>query len=47
MTNAILNVPEPKNEPVYDYAPGSPERAGAPGYHPRHAGAGDRNSRSS
>jgi 1-pyrroline-5-carboxylate dehydrogenase len=27
MTNAILKVPTPKNEPVWDYAPGSPERA--------------------
>jgi 1-pyrroline-5-carboxylate dehydrogenase len=27
MVNSALKVPEPKNEPVYDYAPGSPERA--------------------
>ncbi len=27
MANAIVNVPEPKNEPVYNYAPGSPERS--------------------
>jgi 1-pyrroline-5-carboxylate dehydrogenase len=27
MTNAILKVPTPMNEPVWDYAPGSPERA--------------------
>ena len=26
MSNAILNVPAPRNEPVYDYAPGTPER---------------------
>jgi 1-pyrroline-5-carboxylate dehydrogenase len=26
MTNAILNVPIPKNEPIWGYAPGSPER---------------------
>ncbi len=26
MSNAIVNVPEPVNEPVYDYAPKSPER---------------------
>ncbi len=26
MPNAIVNVPEPRNEPVRDYAPGSPER---------------------
>ena len=26
VSNAILNVPEPKNEPVYSYAPGTPER---------------------
>jgi len=26
MTNAILNVPIPKNEPIWSYAPGSPER---------------------
>ncbi len=27
MSNAIFKVPEPKNEPVLQYAPGSPERA--------------------
>ena len=27
MTNAIYNVPATKNEPVYSYAPGSPERS--------------------
>ena len=27
MSNAIFKVPEPKNEPVFSYAPGSPERA--------------------
>jgi 1-pyrroline-5-carboxylate dehydrogenase len=27
MSNAIFRVPEPKNEPVLQYAPGSPERA--------------------
>src|SRR6186713_2270214 len=27
MTNAISIVPEPRNEPVRSYAPGSPERA--------------------
>ncbi|MEW5702361.1 MAG: L-glutamate gamma-semialdehyde dehydrogenase [Candidatus Zixiibacteriota bacterium] len=27
MLNAIIQVPEPKNEPVKSYAPGSPERA--------------------
>lgn len=27
MNNAVLQVPKPVNEPVYDYAPGSPERA--------------------
>ena len=27
MSNAILNVPAPRNEPVYDYAPKSPERS--------------------
>ena len=27
MPNAVVNVPEPTNEPVRDYAPGSPERA--------------------
>ncbi|MDQ4065590.1 MAG: aldehyde dehydrogenase family protein, partial [Actinomycetota bacterium] len=27
MTNALARVPPPKNEPVKDYAPGSPERA--------------------
>ncbi len=27
MSNAILNVPAPRNEPVYDYTPGSPERS--------------------
>ena len=27
MSNAILSVPPPRNEPVYDYAPGSPERS--------------------
>ncbi|MDD2604469.1 MAG: L-glutamate gamma-semialdehyde dehydrogenase [Desulfobacterales bacterium] len=27
MTNALFSVPEPYNEPVRDYAPGSPERA--------------------
>ena len=26
MSNAILNVPAPRNEPVYDYAPATPER---------------------
>jgi len=26
VSNAILNVPEPKNEPVYSYAPGTPAR---------------------
>jgi len=26
MTNAILTVPEPRNEPVLSYAPGTPER---------------------
>lgn len=26
MLNAVINVPEPKNEPVKSYAPGSPER---------------------
>jgi 1-pyrroline-5-carboxylate dehydrogenase len=28
MSNAIFNVPPPINEPVFNYAPGSPERAG-------------------
>ncbi len=27
VSNAILKVPPPRNEPVYDYAPGSPERS--------------------
>ena len=27
MSNAILNVPAPRNEPLYDYAPGSSERS--------------------
>ena len=27
MTNGIFTLPEPRNEPVRDYAPGSPERA--------------------
>lgn len=27
MLKGFFNVPEPKNEPVFDYAPGSPERA--------------------
>ena len=27
MNNAVLRVPKPVNEPIYDYAPGSPERA--------------------
>ncbi len=27
MSNAVVNVPEPQNEPVKSYAPGSPERA--------------------
>jgi len=27
VSNAILNVPAPRNEPVYDYAPKSPERS--------------------
>ncbi len=27
MNNGVINVPTPENEPVYDYAPGSPERA--------------------
>lgn len=27
MSNAIFQVPTPQNEPVYDYAPGTPERA--------------------
>ena len=27
MTNAAINVPVPRNEPIYEYAPGSPERA--------------------
>ena len=27
MSNVILKVPEPKNEPVYSYAPNTPERA--------------------
>ncbi len=27
MNNAVVNVPMPENEPVYNYAPGSPERA--------------------
>jgi len=27
LNNAIFKVPMPENEPVYDYAPGSPERA--------------------
>ena len=27
MSNAILKVPAPRNEPLYDYAPGSPERS--------------------
>ncbi|HUP42103.1 MAG TPA: 1-pyrroline-5-carboxylate dehydrogenase, partial [Thermoanaerobaculia bacterium] len=27
MSDAVFNVPEPENEPVRDYAPGSPERA--------------------
>jgi 1-pyrroline-5-carboxylate dehydrogenase len=26
MNNALIKVPVPKNEPIYDYAPGSPER---------------------
>ena len=26
VNNAIINVPEPSNEPIYSYAPGSPER---------------------
>ncbi|MBM9518277.1 L-glutamate gamma-semialdehyde dehydrogenase [Desulforhopalus vacuolatus] len=26
VNNAIINVPEPTNEPIYSYAPGSPER---------------------
>jgi 1-pyrroline-5-carboxylate dehydrogenase len=26
MPNAVVNVPEPRNEPVRDYAPGSPDR---------------------
>ncbi|MFO7735483.1 MAG: L-glutamate gamma-semialdehyde dehydrogenase [bacterium] len=26
MSNALFTLPKPKNEPVYDYAPGSPER---------------------
>lgn len=27
MNNAVLQVPKPINEPIYDYAPGSPEKA--------------------
>ena len=27
MSNGIFNVPTPQNEPVFAYAPGSPERA--------------------
>ncbi|WP_186755788.1 L-glutamate gamma-semialdehyde dehydrogenase [Echinicola salinicaeni] len=27
MLKGFFNIPEPKNEPVFDYAPGSPERA--------------------
>ena len=27
MANGSFRIPEPKNEPVLDYAPGSPERA--------------------
>ncbi|MGB5486073.1 MAG: hypothetical protein WBN06_01645, partial [Lysobacterales bacterium] len=27
LNNAIFKVPTPFNEPVYDFAPGSPERA--------------------
>ena len=27
LNNAIINVPHPQNEPIYDYAPGTPERA--------------------
>lgn len=27
LNNAIINIPEPVNEPIYNYAPGSPERA--------------------
>lgn len=26
MLNAIINVPEPRNEPIKSYAPGTPER---------------------
>ncbi len=27
MSNGIFTLPEPYNEPIRDYAPGSPERA--------------------
>lgn len=27
LNNAVINIPEPVNEPIYNYAPGSPERA--------------------
>lgn len=27
MNNGVISVPKPVNEPIYDYAPGSPERA--------------------
>jgi len=26
MLNAVINVPDPKNEPIKTYAPGTPER---------------------
>ena len=27
VSNSILKVPAPRSEPLYDYAPGSPERS--------------------
>ncbi len=27
LNNAVINIPKPENEPVYSYAPGTPERA--------------------
>ncbi len=27
LNNAVINIPEPVNEPILNYAPGSPERA--------------------
>jgi len=27
MNNAVINIPKPENEPIYSYAPGTPERA--------------------